>query len=1178
MMWQSPEQQTPTAAKAHVLLSLVLMMAGFVLVVGYAVARYQQTSNHPLRVTKFPKQWIRSPGPLGYAGYFRKRFDLPGAVKHAWIKIAAADAYEISINRNPLGHNYLWRPTRPFQNGISEKGQKLLNQEPAMALNFPREYQWEGHDTWRLPTYHEITSSFRQGKNVIAIDIESRSAPARVAFEGEIVLWTGEAIPIQSDETWKAEPVPTGPQLLDWTEIYYWDVQWRQAIVAEPPGHRGFRTHPEAIYRRPFLARWMRHQQAGGSDRVTFETDWKIDGPIDEAYLRLLVNRSYEVLVNGVRVRVASAKPRDLDQGDWVFGRSEAFDPTSKPELLDPDEVGDSFIGTRFQSPRKADQLLGEFRNPFSPQLTPFRYIRTYNRAQDPGVFDPKRTLAESRRTPETPDLFPDLPRPNALKHDLATGGYLGYSIGNLLRQGSNHLEVRCGHQQSANWPPQIAVDGGAILSDGAEHAFVSEHQWTARMMATKGSPAVLDPGDTVQAVQVLGPVKVTGKQMPGFQYRGIAMHPESFDRILPNTLVWVTAITLLAAGFVFLATLAYGWIRGSRGLFFLSTCQNLYALMLTAVIAIGMGGLLECSWTERHEILWFIDGSMWKLVFAVAIVGAVSVGLADLIGRFCFEGVRQRGRSLTDCLRRLPDSRIWCHLIIWILLLGVLVRGYKLDLQPLDDDEYASTQAILAIMETGAPKFAADNVYYTRSPLFHYVTAALALPFGGNLWSLRLQTAGWGVATAWLVYWCGARLLNNRWVGLIAMLLMCLHPFEIFTGHVVRFYQMQQFFAMLTMYWFCRGFVGTQSQRYRIATLVAFLLAVLSQEITAAMGPSLLLGYLVFSKDLGWRKNTTLILVSLAVVTCIVLDFVFFQTLCLTRTEGVSPAVQASVKPHFWYPLNLLSIFIGYSRLHVVPSFFLVAGLPLIWRERNRDTLALMAFLFSGVVMINLLVTDVSLRYLYWLFPVWLLLSVDCMRLVISTLVTAVYSPTAHQNRYSFTLGVGFVACLLAVFASWSPWRIPGAYELRILGDSTGAVRWVRSQKRPGDRIAITEPHTHCALIEGGRCDYDLAVPLLYDFAVMQDGVLVDRNARGEVIGNLDQLIGEISNGQRIWILLNREKFRTRGKNMRWEYPGARFEMFVRKNCELKHRTYLWSVFLWDPAAGHYRPFRMLE
>ena len=93
-----------------------------------------------------------------------------------------------------------------------------------------------------------------------------------------------------------------------------------------------------------------------------------------------------------------------------------------------------------------------------------------------------------------------------------------------------------------------------------------------------------------------------------------------------------------------------------------------------------------------------------------------------------------------------------------------------------------------------------------------------------------------------------------------------------------------------------------------------------------------------------------------------------------------------------------------------------------------------------------------------------------------------------------------------------------------------------------------------------------------------MRDGVLVDRNGGGELISSLDDLIAAFSKGDRVWVVINREKFRTRGKNLRWEYPGARFESFLRQNCELKYRTYLWTVFLWDPARGHYKPFQLQE
>ncbi len=1110
--------------------SLTLAAVAFILVTGYALSRYLETLNNPLRITSQPKAWIRAPGDLSHAGYFRKRFDLPCEVRHAWVKIAATDGYEISVNRNPLGRIYVVRPTRPFQSGNSRNGQVLLPQDPALSLNFPRDYQWDGHDDWRLPSYVELTSSLHPGKNVISVEVESRTAPARVAFEGQIELWNGEMIPIQSDETWLAEPAIPGPQLLDWTELYYWDKEWRNAIQVDGPATLGYRSHPKEIYTRNFDGKWFRHPTASSMSAITYYADWKIDQPINEAYIRLLTNRSYELHINGTRVRVASEAPPDLDNGNWVLGRGAAHDPTSKPELLDTDEVSSSFVGTRFESPRKADSA------------------------------------------------FPERPIPNALKHDSATGGFLSYSIANLLHPGSNRIEVRCLKKEDANWLTQIAIDGGGTTSTGQPIQFLDEGQWYAKLASSEESG-----NQNGTQVQVLGPVASSGIRLPSMQYRGVALHPEQFDKLLPKTLGRVTGFVAIALTLILVTS--YSLDLGRKGIepsselsLLVSTCQKLYAVLLTATVTIGSGLLLECAWLERHENLWFIDGSMWAILFPVAIVAAFAVALADTVGRIGTKNLRARGHSITARLRDLPQSRFWFHLILWVLLLGALARGYKLDLQPLDDDEYASTQAVLAIMETGAPGFVPEDVYYTRSPFYHYITALIALPFGGDLWTLRLQTIGWSVATALLTYFCGSRLMGSKWVGMMSMLLVCVHPFEIFTGHVIRFYQIQQFFALLTMYCFCRGFVTDQSQNYRVATLIVFLVAVVSQEISIAIAPSIIFGYLVFAKDLGWQKNITLILLSMIVVVLIGLDFIVFQTLCLTRTEGVSPSIEAAVKPHFWYPMNMLSIFIGYSRLHVVPSFFLFAGLPLLWREQNRNTLSLLSMLVSGVVMTNILVTNVSLRYMYWLFPVWILLSVDGMRLVLSTLVSLVYPPDRNLNRYVATLAVCCFMCLASILASWSLWRIPGSYEMRILGDSTGAVRWVRSQKRPGDRIAITEPHTHCAYLEGDKCDYDLAFPLLYDFAVMRNGVLVDRNGGGEVISNIDQMIREFSEGNRIWVLLNREKFRTRGKNMRWEYPGARFETFIRKNCELKHRTYLWSVYLWDPAAGHYQNFRLQE
>ena len=665
------------------LISLFVMSLVFTVNVAYGLSRYIETIQHPLRKTDYPNRWIRAAGVPSQAGYFRKTFDLPGPVRHAWIKIAAAEAFEVNVNRNPSGRQYLWRPTRPFQSGTSEKGQILSWREPALALNFPRDYQWDGHDNWRLATFIELTSNLRPGRNVIGIEAESRTESARVTFEGEIQLWSGEVIPIQSDESWCGEPAPLGPQFLDWTEIQYWDNEWRKAVACEGPATHGLRSVPEAVYRDSFQGQWIRHRSASGEDAIVFSVDWEIDKPIDEAWLRLIGNRGYELYVNDTRVRVSSVKPPDLDNGDWIFGRAASFDPTTKPELLDPDEIGSTFVGKQFENPRKADAQLELFNQPFAPANTPFRYKRVTHRAQEAGVIEPIRTLAESRRTPNSPDLFPERPQPNALKHDLSSGGYLAYNIGKLLGVGINRIEMRCLAKRGANWPTQMAMDGGAIDASGHKIDFPHPYSWVARRST--------EPENEAQSVSVEGPAFSPGDKLPAMQYRGVALNSSTFRMLFP----WFLAMIGLVVELCVITILTVAWYSNRHnfiGLWrflpwteatsaktsplWLNASQTLYATMLTSSVTIGAAVLLEASLVERHEILWWMDGTAWKIVFVIAGITSCGVCLVDRFGRVAIPGLKERTHGFSQRMLDIPHSTVWRHLLIWILLLGGLLRG----------------------------------------------------------------------------------------------------------------------------------------------------------------------------------------------------------------------------------------------------------------------------------------------------------------------------------------------------------------------------------------------------------------------------------------------------------------------------------------------------------------------
>ena len=213
---------SPTRARCawYLLVPFMLLLGG---VAGLAVAHWKDSPGPMLRPLTLHGRWLRAPGAPGYAGSFRRNVAIPGPVKHAWVAIAAREGFEVCVNQNPAGRLLLWRPTRPFQTGLSETGQLFNPPQPAMAMNFPREHQWTSHRSDWLPTFLDITAHLRPGDNVVTVEVESREAPAMFRMVGEILLWSGETIRLDSDGGWKGEPVPTFDIRHDWTQPAYSD-------------------------------------------------------------------------------------------------------------------------------------------------------------------------------------------------------------------------------------------------------------------------------------------------------------------------------------------------------------------------------------------------------------------------------------------------------------------------------------------------------------------------------------------------------------------------------------------------------------------------------------------------------------------------------------------------------------------------------------------------------------------------------------------------------------------------------------------------------------------------------------------------------------------------------------------------------------------------------------------
>src|SRR5262249_51609014 len=148
---------------------------------------------------------------------------------------------------------------------------------------------------------------------------------------------------------------------------------------------------------------------------------------------------------------------------------------------------------------------------------------------------------------------------------------------------------------------------------------------------------------------------------------------------------------------------------------------------------------------------------------------------------------------------------------------------------------------------------------------------------------SLRLLSVFFSCATALLIYKMGEEFTGHRLAGFFALVLFAIHPFLVFSGHVARFYQQQQFFHLLGLAFFLRGFIAGSNMRDRYLTVLFFFVAVLSQEITVLQVVPLAVCYFIFAHRRSWSDEARFLVVAGCAVALIAIDVAFFKIECLT-------------------------------------------------------------------------------------------------------------------------------------------------------------------------------------------------------------------------------------------------------------------------------------------------------
>jgi hypothetical protein len=1081
--------------------------------------------------------WITTQSNDQSCGCFRLDIDIPSKIANAWITLATNGGFEVLTNGNESGRFFLLSPTHPFQKGLSELGQKLTPADPSIAVNFPREYQWHHHDNAELPIWLDLTPDLHTGHNALCVEVETNSRTPAVILSGEILLETGEKIPIRSSPQWRAEPVPQTLPQDHWTNPHFPVADW--SLARSLPWRRLFwNLVPKGIYETPFRGQRIRSIV---SDSVTWiEQDFDLGNKPREANLRVVTDTPYQVWINGQYVRPPTHMIGVLGFGPWFIRElvRSPIDTTldNPPEWLDPENVATLLPGQQSETPPVRDPGV----NDISPDQSKVvgSSARPYGPHENPSSNDPQGDA------PHGASPFSDPTRANrvtlpVLTRDRRDVEYLGYGITPLLRKGRNTIRIGLYKKDpraiGLSQEPFIAFDGSAELVDGTQASFASDRNVRSYTTGLK------DGRTTSLAASVDGPIEP--HLLPG---------KSIFQEVYPDRPWGIVSIGFFfsCAGILVLGTTL------SERLASLVQGGRVPCAILAGWIVGGL--LLRSSMLERSEALYWRFPSVWLLLLLIGVLGA----LAAI--------VLQKRESITRDL--IDHQRGWLSKWRWQLLLGLTLifcfalRAWQMDFQPPDADEYTSLQAILSIIRTGLPEYQ-PGIWYTRSGLFHYLAAAASFFTNGDIFTLRFLAVIFSCGTAVLVWKITEELTLSRFLALCATVLFAIEPYLVFTGHVSRFYQQHQFFNLLLVFFFVRGFVSNLGIRYRYLAVLTFLAGVLSQEITVLQVIPLAICYIVFAARRKWPDEIRLLIAAGCAVAVIALDVAFHVLKCLTPIEGVSPRVEARIGWCFAKLANFFSLFVSYSRLHLLLSAFLIPGFIMACRRRQTVATCLYLYLFLSVTAVNLLITSKGYRYQYYLIPLLIILSIHGIAEGARLLI-----PAWKEFPARISLAAGWVVFAIC---SFSPWRIFNSYDASLGGNPTSPLAYVRENFRPNDRVAITEPYPDAAKVELGRCDYDISIPILYDFSYRANGRLVDRNGGGEVIGNLNELQQAFAKSDRLWIVFDRYTLHARRQKILWEYPAARVQLYLQNNCKLVYRSFLWSVYLWDRNEGHYSSFR---
>jgi hypothetical protein len=1008
-------------------------------------------------------QWITSSLP-SYSFYARRIFYLEDRVDGAWLRLSADNDFQIYVNGKSVAkeYSYLLKEVKLHKLGGSEQNPSnslaYFSRSTITALANPRD--------WKLTSYIDLTHYLNPGKNVIAISIQKSQPNPRFALEGIIYpVQEGQPISLTTGKTrWLTSSLAENHQELRWFDVDFPDQGWSNAQSIGPVIEKTYSRIDEQIFDRFLEGEWITGTESSLGE-VWLRGHWKIPQKTRRAFIRFAGTGEYALMLNGKLVQTY---------------QNEAGQKLHIYEVTNFLHSGLNILAVRLARPLTTSKTL--------PPLQPLSFFLDGWVQTNQGILT--SAIASN-------NYWQSLTKP-----------VLGWTEN--LGKGQPIVNLRLPNPQEF----QRIFDGDAYLLNYPNH-LGDESLWRLGGM-----------GLTLLFTLIMGRLWL------GYSNSWWDSLGAGTGLLFPSTL-FLIGIGLIKHRYA------------EEELEFLFLQSNSIPLICLGFMGIT---LLTLIWTGRqlkknnqHNSLINISVIYWSLWACLGLISILILNLVNIRVIFSqypltfiliLSGILFLSLILLNCsINRTVNNRLqvwqsiwsrWGHWIILsiIVVIGFSLRAYKLNELVVFPDEATSLDTVRGILKTGAP-ILTSKIWYTRSPVYHYMLALWLSLFGNSIASARFLTVVWGTLTIIVIFFFTRKITGKVFLALIVASILAIDPWAIGFSRIIRFYQIVQCLSLVSFYFFFKGFIDKEGKKYQIAFFVFFTLTLLNQEVIILLFPCFLLGFLFFYRSFSLRRDGSIILGSVMTLIIFAYNFLLFKFRCITPFIAKNTMTGSITQFHLWNITEFsTNFFVGQTRMYIIYSFFFLLGFIYFLIRKDGKIVFLFTCLFLNLIFLSVIVMETRNRYFYSTHTLFIFLTAYSAFCLMKDL---------GQRCEIFSGGIiplkkiALFFLILLFLSSFQLKPTLASYQDSLGDRQYDIFKYIQHHRLSGDVVITYAAQVPAITLSG--LDYFLShtggPQPRFDAIYSHNSQIIDRWSGGIIIPNIDQMSQVLNKVERVWIVI---------------------------------------------------------